>query len=420
MWTWLQDAEIFLIVKVRFVTSRHRSLLLTFLIGNVLVGGALFTHAFLYNFYLGALGLDESVMGLAQASLTAGGLVALLPAGRLVDRFGVRAALVAGALFAGLGLGAGALVEAPAAVYAAAFAAGAGAVTWRISMAPYIMARTPLAHRSRVFSWNVALLVASGAGWMIASGGIAEALQAETMLTALGAHRATLLGGALLSVLAIPLFAVATAGPLRQQPAQPPDLVSASENADRDPRSLGPSIASIACWMVGPALVMPFFNIFFSREHQLDISLIGVIFGVAHLGTALVMIGSGEAAARSSPRSVLRVWMALFPPVLLALAATGSVGMAVGLYFLQGLVSPATNPLIDEILLERAAPSRRGMVSSWRNAATEIAGIAGAGAGGLVLRHASFDALFGLAGAVGVLGGLVLWIVLQRHGTGRR
>jgi predicted MFS family arabinose efflux permease len=172
--------------------------------------------------------------------------------------------------------------------------------------------------------------------------------------------------------------------------------------------------------MVGPALVMPFFNIFFSREYDLDVSLIGVVFGVAHLGTALVMIGSGEAAARTSPRGVLMVWMALFPPVLLALAATGSVGMAVGLYFLQGIVSPATNPLIDEILLERVAPSRRGTVSSWRNAATEIAGITGAGVGGLVLRHASFDALFGLAGAVGVLGGLALWLVLQRRGAGGR
>jgi predicted MFS family arabinose efflux permease len=418
LWTWLQDAEIFLIVKVPFVTSKHKSLLPAFFLGNVLVGGALFTHAFLYNFYLGALGLDESVMGLAQASLTAGGLVALLPAGRLVDRLGVRAALVAGALLAGLGLGAGAVVEAPLAIYAAAIAAGAGAVTWRISMAPYIMARTRLALRSRVFSWNVALLVASGAGWMIASGGIAETLQAETMLTALGAHRATLLGGALLSAVAVPLFVVATAGPLRQNSEKGSDLASAPEHADRDPRSLGPSIVAIACWMVGPALVTPFFNIFFSRQYQLDVSLIGVVFGVAHLGTALVMVGSGEAAARTSPRSVLRIWMALFPPVLLALAATGSVGLAVGLYFLQGLVSPATNPLIDELLLERAAPSRRGTVSSWRNAATEIAGITGAGAGGLVLRHASFDALFGLAGAVGVLGGLALWVVLQRRAAG--
>ena len=269
-------------MKVPFVTSKHESLLPAFFLGNVLVGGAFFTHAFLYNFYLGALGLDESVMGLAQASLTAGGLVALLPAGRLVDHLGVRAALVTGALLAGLGLGAGALVEAPAAIYAAAFVAGAGAVTWRISMAPYIMARTPLALRSRVFSWNVALLVASGAGWMIASGGIAQALQAETMLTALGAHRATLLGGALLAALAIPLFAVAAAGPLRQHEGQPPDQVSAPENRDRDPRSLGPSIIAIACWMVGPALVMPFFNIFFSREYQLDVSLIGVVFGAAH------------------------------------------------------------------------------------------------------------------------------------------
>ena len=52
--------------------------------GNVLFGGGLFIHAFLYNFHLEALHLDPQVMGYAAAALTAGGLVTLLPAGRLV------------------------------------------------------------------------------------------------------------------------------------------------------------------------------------------------------------------------------------------------------------------------------------------------------------------------------------------------
>ena len=56
--------------------------------GNVLFAAGLFFHAFLYNFYLDAIGHSEAVMGYAAASLTAGGLAALLPAGKLVDKLG--------------------------------------------------------------------------------------------------------------------------------------------------------------------------------------------------------------------------------------------------------------------------------------------------------------------------------------------
>ena len=60
----------------------------------------------------------------------------------------------------------------------------------------------------------------------------------------------------------------------------------------------------------------------------------------------------------------------MFGPTMLAMAVVGSLGLATVLYLVQGFVSPATNPLIDQILLELAPASRRGMVSSWRNAAT--------------------------------------------------
>ena len=164
---------------------------------------------------------------------------------------------------------------------------------------------------------------------------------------------------------------------------------------------------------------MPFFNIFFSREFQLDVALIGTIFGIAHLATALVMIGSGELAGRLGPRRVLVVWTALFPPVLWILAGAGSVELAIGLYLVQGAVSPAANPLIDEILLSQAPRSQRGAVSSWRNAATEIAGIVGASVGGVVLRQSSFSTLFVLAGVLGAIAAIALWLVLRRPARGR-
>jgi predicted MFS family arabinose efflux permease len=84
------------------------------------------------------------------------------------------------------------------------------------------------------------------------------------------------------------------------------------------------------------------------------------------------------------------------------------------------LVPPATNPLIDQVLLEAADPRRHGTVSAWRNGATEFAGLIGASAGGAVLEGATFGVLFGVAGTVGLAGATGLaWIIRQLPGAAR-
>jgi predicted MFS family arabinose efflux permease len=84
----------------------------------------------------------------------------------------------------------------------------------------------------------------------------------------------------------------------------------------------------------------------------------------------------------------------------------------VPLFLLQGFVAPATNPLIDQVLLDRAPASRHGAVSSLRNAATEVSGLVGASVGGRLLAAVGFGGLFTVAGGVALAGaaGLALWL----------
>jgi MFS family permease len=379
--------------------------------GNVLFGAGLFFHAFLYNFYLEMLGQNEVVMGIAAASLTAGGLVALVPAGRAVDRLGTRVSLLSACLLAAVGLALGAAAERAFAIYGAAFVAGIGTVTWRVTMGPVIMDLAPAHFRSQAFSWNVALLVGSGAVWMVGAGALAGWLEEIVGVTPLNAQRITLLAGAIVTLTAGPFFASAGGG---ARPAEGPrSWPSAPPRRDREvTRQYGVPVASVALWMLAPALVIPFFNLFFLRVYELPVDRIGLVFGASHVGTALVIFASGLVAARLGARRVLTVWTFAFGPLLWALGFVHFLPMALGLYFLQGIVSPATNPLIDEILLERAAPERRGLVSSYRNAATEIAGVVGAGLGGVVLAANSFSALFVVTGGIAIVAAVVLYRVL--------
>jgi MFS family permease len=375
---------------------------------NVLFAGGLFFHAFLYNFYLGGLGHSAVVMGRAAAALTAGSFAALLPAGWLIDRIGVRPTLLAGAALAIPGLALGALVERPVPIYVAASLAGFGTGTWRVSLAPALMHFTTDENRSRVFSWNVGLLVAAGALWTALAG---AAPRWGVWRDGPDALRAALLLGAACSLVGLPLFA-ALRIPRRISP------VVGAPTTSGLPAAVPIAVLAIAVWMTAPALAAPFFNVYFQRVHGMAMDRIAVIFGAAHAATALCVVASGELARRLGPKRALTIWVFGFAPMLWSLAATGHAALAVTLYFLQGIVSPASNPLFDQVLLERAPVGRRGVVSSLRNAATELSGILGASAGGAVLAGASFGALFGAAGALALFAGVLVRLTLRRLPAG--
>ena len=389
--------------------------ILPFFGSNVLFGAGLFAHAFLYNFYLEALGLGEGVMGLAAASLTAGGLAALAPAGVALDRWGARATYVLAAVVAGLGLAWGAVVETPVPIYVAAFVAGAGTAAWRVCMGPVVMSVAHGKIRSRVFSWNVALLVGSGAAWTVAAGGLPAWLERAMTWDELSALRAALVLGAAGTALAGALFFRVPLGPRR--PANPKRVRPGSAALVRSlavPRRVQVLVALILVWMVGGGLVIPFFNLYFLRVHEMPVERIGVLFAGVQILTAIVLFAGGEVAQRLGPHRAFAAWAALYPPALWALAATAPLGLAAGLYALQGLVPPATNPLLDQILLEEAPEERHGAVSSWRNGATELSGMVGSSVGGAVLKAASFGLLFGVAGAVALVGAGGLFVAFRR------
>jgi predicted MFS family arabinose efflux permease len=164
-------------------------------------------------------------------------------------------------------------------------------------------------------------------------------------------------------------------------------------------------VGLILVWMLAAALVLPFFNIYFQRVHQMPVARIGLLFGAVQGLTALAVFAGGEVAYRVGPGRALAGWVFVFPVALLALVAGPPLALAIAIYAVQGLVPPATNPLLDEIVLNRADPSVHGAASSWRNGATELSGLLGASLGGLILASTGFGTLFGIAAAVAAVGG---------------
>src|SRR4051812_11785047 len=91
-----------------------------FYLGNVCFAAGLIVHAFSFNFYLRELGYSPVVMGHQVTAMTLGGLAALMPIGYVIDRFGTRAALLAGVVVTTLGLAATALAHERLAIHLSA------------------------------------------------------------------------------------------------------------------------------------------------------------------------------------------------------------------------------------------------------------------------------------------------------------
>jgi predicted MFS family arabinose efflux permease len=291
-------------------------------------------------------------------------------------------------------------------VFAAASVAGFGTASWRVAMGPVLMQVAGPSVRSRAFSWNVALLLASGAVWTALSGSLSawtaqEASPVGGIRTALwlGAAGTALAGAAFLF---LPMGSVATSFPAATgvpSPKRPTLSV---------PRDVALLVAAVFVWMLGAALVLPFFNLYFQRVHGLSVERIGMIFAAAQALTALVVFLGGELAQRWGPRPTFGYWAAIFPFALLAMVLGPGTWAAVLFFALQGLPSPATNPLLDEIVLDTAPSDRRGAASSWRNGATEASGLVGAALGGLLLERLGFGPLLSVAAVVAAAGAWAL------------
>ncbi|GMV05529.1 MAG: hypothetical protein AMXMBFR53_18070 [Gemmatimonadota bacterium] len=389
--------------------------LVPFFGANVLFGAGLFAHAFLYNFYLDALGWGEGAMGAAAAFFTAGGVAALAPAGMALDRWGGRRVYLAAAGLAAGGLAAGAWAERPWAVFAAAAVGGAGTAAWRVAMGPLRRAVAAPPVRSRAFSWNVALLLASGAAWTALSG--STSAWAASGGGALAGLRTALAVGAAVTAAAAGAFLMVPL-PADAGVEAPPTEARSPDPGLAVPRGVAVLVGGVFVWMLGAALVLPFFNLWFQRVQGMAVADIGLVFAGAQAVAAVAVFGGGEAAQRMGPRRAFVIWASVFPLSLVALAAAPALWLAVPLFVVQGLPSPATNPLLDEIVLETAPARRRGAASTWRNGATEASGLAGAVLGGALLERLGFPPLLLTAAAVAAAGALALAVAFRSPSAG--
>jgi len=234
----------------------------------------LFIFFLLYNLYLAQSGYKEGFIGLASSLMTAGALAGSLPAGTLIQRFGVKRALVACVLAVPLICGLRAVGGDSAFLLVTAFVGGFVSSIWAVIQTPAVAQLTGV--ESRPFGFS--LIFASGISLGFFGGLIGGRLPGwitsfSHSLPPVAGMRIALLAGC-----AIALLALIPASRLRLS-----DPVEGETKFTLPFRAIWRFLIPAAIWSFALGSVNPFIGLYFTKHLSLPVHDFGTLFGSAKI-----------------------------------------------------------------------------------------------------------------------------------------
>lgn len=231
-------------------------------------------YFFLFNLFLSHRGYSEARLGVLTGTMAAGNLAAALPAGRLIERWGMRNALLTAVIAAPAVLCLRALSPAFSLQTALALAAGMALSLWAVSKSPIIAAITGERERPRAFSLVFSLGIGMGAAGALAGSRLPGWFSSHRASSSLLApDQRTLIAACCIAVLAC-IPAVSVRVPRATAPARPKSLSSPA---------LRRILPAVALWGLVGGSFFPFANVFLAVHLRLPLDSVGTIFSAAQL-----------------------------------------------------------------------------------------------------------------------------------------
>jgi predicted MFS family arabinose efflux permease len=370
-----------------------------------LINVGLGTFSVLYNLYLSALGQSLAYIGAFNAlSILALGIGALFM-GALSRFISHKRALGIGALLI-------ILVQILLAEGTTPWFLMAGGVVWGVAQALSLVPVAPLlsenverSARGAVFgrlyaTWAVATVVGSVLGGVLPSA--LAALFTLGSSSGAPAYRAALLAATLIAALALPLLMFLPAG-------RAEDAVESSADAPITGgwalltvrRTITIVAITMGLYSFSAGLVAPFFNVYFADQLHLATSVIGALFAVGALLSAVGSLYGPRLARRyGSVKAVTLVRIGLLP-CLIALALGTIVPLLAMTGFLIRYALVFMSGALDSHFTLSAVPARsRALASGVRTSAYNLCWALGAWGAGLLIDRVGYSAMFLISGGL--------------------
>ncbi|MGD0863110.1 MAG: MFS transporter [Candidatus Limnocylindrales bacterium] len=334
-----------------------------FLVTTVVYGAVVSLYWADFNLYLGAIGLDPSMMGwLMSVSMLAGVLVAL-PCGALSDRIGRRAVMGGGMALVAVAL----LAVLPgnvALLFVGVAALGAGSQAVSVVQIPYIAEHTRPEQRNEYFAtWsaigNLTALVATLGG-----GAAATVLASDLGLGGGPApYRVLLVGIAVLGALALltilPL-ASDRPGPDRPRHAQTGRFGTVISDRALFVRLLLPGFIT----SLGAGQLIPFLNVFIQTKFNLNLASINAVLALTSLGTTMAILAQPALARRFGRIGSIVLVQASSIPFLLVLGFSPLLWTVIAAMAVRNSLMNAGSPIFDAFAMERVSVAERATLAA--------------------------------------------------------
>ena len=352
------------------------------------------TYFFFFNLFLSSRGYNEAQLGLLTSAMAAGNLVGAFPAAQLIQKKGLRSALMICAFSAPAVLCVRALTTSFSIQLALAFATGLAMCLWAVCISPAIAAITTERERPLAFSLVFSLGIGMGAagalagsrmpGWFSGHGAGAGGL--------LGSDQVTLIASCCIAALAlIPAMRLR-----KYQAAVPPRPGMLSSPAMRR------ILPAIAIWGLVSGSFLPFGNVFLLVHLGLRLHSVGSVYSISQLFQVAAVLCAPLVFRRIGvSNGVFTMQMATascFMLLALTVHPFAASMVYVGLTGMQFMGEPGIYSMMMQIVPEES----RARASASMAVVLAAAQLIAAAAAGWTLTNLGYPRALGIIGMVAV------------------
>ena len=382
----------------------------------------------LLNLYLKNRGFSNSLLGEIESMRFWASLLLSVPGGLLSDRIGRKKAIQIAIVFCSLAHILRATVPDPTALMAATFMQGAFYSLLFISISPYIAEQTEPEHRAAVYSLFFAFFTAVGILGYTFGGALPDILHTRGM-DLLAGQRLTLVGASIIFIMA--LIPTTFVSDQRQLNIAGDQSVS-SPAEDQEPKKqqgfwqtlrllpVAERRAIISFTVpdifsgIGSALVIPLLTIFFSTQHNLSSSTIGMVQAAGELSIIVATVIGPLVSARIGIVKSIALFQIFSAPFLLLMGNASLLPLALLGYLLRNALMNSLSPLKSTLQMQRISPPFRGFAASCAEVGFSLSRALFSGLGGALSESYGFPVLYSVASVFYLLAG-TLYYLLNRE-----
>jgi MFS family permease len=383
------------------------------LVHSMMFGLAASIADLLFNFYLVSLGYASDAAGLLSTVSRMAGVVLGLPIGLLIDRLGGRRAVLIGVL--GYSFGWLLLLLFARTLWALAlaqFLIGGALILTLTAVVPLLTAVTLSSRRATFFGLNASAALMIG---LVGSavGGVLPALAGQALNSgsqSMEAYRLALASVVVLGVVAALPMLHGLPDTNQESNATPEDTITTR----LPPLTLVRYALPSFLLGVGGGAILPFQNLFFRQEFNLNDAAVGVILAWGALGMGLGgLLGAPISARFGLQRAAAWLRICAAPAMLIMLAPL--LAPATAGFFLRGLFVAASYPLNDALVMQSTPAIQRGIAISLLSILWSLGWAGAAAVSGWAQIHWGFTpVLIGAAIAYAISGVLIVTLSVKK------